>query len=97
MDWPINSSITSSFGSLSSKFFIKILTEYKEILKIIIKKIKIMLGSIFIIWNKNFFHWIQGRSIRSENFWKFRKRFYTWGASWSFRRGWNSIWDASYN
>ena len=36
IDWPINSSITISLGSLLSKFLIKKLIEIKEIKKIMI-------------------------------------------------------------
>ena len=48
----MNSSITISLGSLSSKFFIKILTAYRDTQKIMIKEIKTIFGSIFTIWNK---------------------------------------------
>ena len=52
IDWPINSSITTSLGSLLSKSFIKILIAYSEIKKIIITEIKTMFGGTFKIWNK---------------------------------------------
>ena len=48
----MNSSITTSLGSLLSRSFIKIFTAYSEMKKIIISKINIIFGETFKKWNK---------------------------------------------
>ena len=52
MDWPINSSIITSFGSLFSVSLICAATEKKEIIKTINKIINIVFEDKLKMWKK---------------------------------------------
>ena len=53
IDWPINSSIITSFGSLFSCSSIYLAIAEKEKVKIISKPIKIIFEDKFNMWKKN--------------------------------------------